>query len=104
MAGFTAELGRLGCVTSSPHYKTFDFFRTVIQSENTLNRTPLSLHNDMAKSARASSVKKNNQRLKKHVFGPIETARNERLSTKLLELASQPKPPKSEMEVEQNGM
>jgi len=35
------------------------------------------------------------------VFGPAEQARNERLSKKLMELASQPKPPKSEMEVEQ---
>ena len=57
----------------------------------------------MAKSSRSSAVKKNNQRLKKHVFGPIEAARNERLSAKLLELASQPKPPRTEMEVEQDG-
>jgi Protein of unknown function (DUF2423) len=46
----------------------------------------------MAKSSRASSRKANNQRLKKVVFGPVETARAERLSVKLLELASQPKP------------
>lgn len=46
----------------------------------------------MAKSSRASSKKANNQRLKKGVFGPVETARQERLSAKLLELASQPKP------------
>lgn len=56
----------------------------------------------MAKSSRSSAVKKNNQKLKKHVFGPVETARNERLSAKLLELASQPKPPRSEMEVERD--
>lgn len=31
-------------------------------------------------------------RLKKGVFGPVEAARNERLSAKLLEIASQPKP------------
>lgn len=58
----------------------------------------------MAKSARASGVKKNKQNLKKKVFGPVETARNDRLSAKLLELASQPKPPKAEMDVEQDGM
>ena len=55
----------------------------------------------MAKSARASSRKANNQRLKKNVFGPIETARTERLAAKLLELAAQPKPqnvPETEME------
>ena len=57
----------------------------------------------MAKSARASAVKKNKSNLKKRVFGPVETARNDRLSAKLLELASQPKPPKAEMEVEQDG-
>ena len=53
----------------------------------------------MAKSSRASSVKANNQRLKKNVFGPVEDARNARLSAKLLELAAQPKPQKdAEME------
>ncbi|ROW17798.1 hypothetical protein VPNG_00558 [Cytospora leucostoma] len=46
----------------------------------------------MAKSARSSTVKANNQRLKKGVFGPVEAARQERLSAKLLEIASQPKP------------
>jgi hypothetical protein len=46
----------------------------------------------MAKGARASSIKTNNKALKKNVFGPVETARTERLSAKLLELASQPKP------------
>jgi hypothetical protein len=58
----------------------------------------------MAKSARATSVKKNRQNLKKNVFGPVEAARNERLSAKLLELASKAKPPRPEMEVEQDGM
>lgn len=48
----------------------------------------------MAKSARATVTKNNNQRLKKNVFGPIESARTERLSAKLLELAAQPKPPR----------
>ncbi|KAI1378275.1 hypothetical protein F4677DRAFT_389602 [Hypoxylon crocopeplum] len=50
----------------------------------------------MAKSARSSSRKANNQRLKSKVFGPVEEARAERLSAKLLELAAQPKPPKPE--------
>lgn len=52
----------------------------------------------MAKSSRASTTKANNQRLKAKVFGPIEAARQERLSAKLLEIASQPKPvPEKEM-------
>lgn len=55
----------------------------------------------MAKSSRASRIKKNNQALKANVFGPVEAARNERLSAKLMELAQQPKPPKAEMETEQ---
>ena len=46
----------------------------------------------MAKGARASTHKANNQKLKSKVFGPVESARTERLSAKLLELASQPKP------------
>jgi len=55
----------------------------------------------MAKSSRASSRKSNNQKLKKNVFGPIETARAERLSAKLLELASKPKEaPAKEVEME----
>lgn len=46
----------------------------------------------MAKSKRASVIKNNNQKLKKNVFGPVEAARLERISAKLLELAAQPKP------------
>ncbi|ORY69538.1 uncharacterized protein BCR38DRAFT_405250 [Pseudomassariella vexata] len=46
----------------------------------------------MAKSSRASTRKVNNQRLKKKVFGPVEAARMQRLSAKLLEIAAQPKP------------
>lgn len=52
----------------------------------------------MAKSARASKIKTNNSKLKSRVFGPIETARTERLSAKLLELASQPKPTKRDLD------
>ncbi|KAK3897295.1 hypothetical protein C8A05DRAFT_19912 [Staphylotrichum tortipilum] len=48
----------------------------------------------MAKSSRASTLKANNRRLKKNVFGPVETARNERLSAKLLALAAEAKPQK----------
>jgi hypothetical protein len=54
----------------------------------------------MAKSARASGIKKNKQALKKRVFGPVEIARNERLSAKLLALAKQPKPEREEMDVQ----
>ncbi len=46
----------------------------------------------MAKSARASTRKANNQRLKKTVYAPVEAARTERLSAMLRELAAQPKP------------
>lgn len=54
----------------------------------------------MGKGLRSSVNKTNNRKLKKNVFGPVESARTERLSQKLLELAAQPKPPKAEMEVE----
>lgn len=47
---------------------------------------------NMAKGSRASTIKANNAKLKSGVFGPIETERTARLSAKLLELASQPKP------------
>lgn len=50
----------------------------------------------MAKGARASVRKANNARLKQNVFGPVETARMERLSAKLLELVAQPKPKPAE--------
>ncbi|KAH8158536.1 hypothetical protein CIB48_g9708 [Xylaria polymorpha] len=52
----------------------------------------------MAKSSRASSRKANNQRLKANVFGPVEIARNARLSAKLLELAAAPKPERADSE------
>lgn len=57
----------------------------------------------MAKSSRSSRLKKNNGALKKKVFGPVEIARSERLSAKLMELAQQPKPSQPEMEVEREG-
>ncbi|KAL2754662.1 hypothetical protein ACRALDRAFT_1076277 [Sodiomyces alcalophilus JCM 7366] len=46
----------------------------------------------MAKSARASSRKANNLRLKKNVFGPVEAARAERLAAKLKAIVEQEKP------------
>jgi len=45
----------------------------------------------MAKSSRSRVVKENNRRLKKNVFGPVESERVERLSAKLLALAAEPK-------------
>ncbi|KAK4123892.1 hypothetical protein N657DRAFT_671923 [Parathielavia appendiculata] len=48
----------------------------------------------MAKSARSSVIKANNRRLKQNVFGPVEAARAERLSAKLLSIAAEPKPQK----------
>ncbi|KAK8171646.1 hypothetical protein BKA80DRAFT_260881 [Phyllosticta citrichinensis] len=56
----------------------------------------------MAKSSRSSIKKTNNQKLKKNVFGPVENARAQRLSEKLLELAQQPRPAKDEMDVEKD--
>ena len=45
----------------------------------------------MAKSLRASVKKANKSKLRSNVFARVEDARNERLSAKLLELASKPK-------------
>lgn len=42
----------------------------------------------MAKGLRASTKKANKTLLRQNIFGPIEAARKERLSAKLLELAS----------------
>ena len=57
----------------------------------------------MAKSARASSRKNNNQKLKKNVFGPVESARTERLSAKLMELVAQQIPAKED-KADENAM
>lgn len=54
----------------------------------------------MAKSGRSSTRKANNRRLASTVFGPAETARAERLSAKLLEVAQQPKPTTSDAEMD----
>jgi hypothetical protein len=53
----------------------------------------------MAKGARASTRKANNQKLKARVFGPVETARMERLSAKLMELVAAPKPSQKQDDV-----
>ncbi|UNI16289.1 hypothetical protein JDV02_002735 [Purpureocillium takamizusanense] len=54
----------------------------------------------MAKSSRSSTKKANNRRKAASVFGPAEIARNERLSAKLLELAKQPKPETSDVNMD----
>jgi hypothetical protein len=46
----------------------------------------------MAKGLRASVTKRNKAKLRSRVFGPVEAARTERLSAKLMELVQQPKP------------
>ncbi len=45
----------------------------------------------MAKGLRSSTKKANRTQLRSRVFGPVEEARKERLSAKLLELASKPR-------------
>ena len=46
----------------------------------------------MAKGLRASTRKRNNAKLRSTVFGPASDARTGRLSAKLQEIASQPRP------------
>lgn len=61
----------------------------------------------MAKGLRSSRNKANNRKLKANVFGPVENARKERMSAKLLEIALQPRPATdgdSKMEVEATGL
>ena len=58
----------------------------------------------MAKSLRSSVKKANRTKLRAKVFGPVENARTERLSAKLVELASQPRQAKSENEIDGLGM
>ncbi|TQV92332.1 hypothetical protein V2A60_007021 [Cordyceps javanica] len=57
----------------------------------------------MAKSSRSSTRKENNRRLASSVFGPAETARAERLSAKLMELAKQPKPETCDAKMEEEA-
>lgn len=44
----------------------------------------------MAKGLRSSRNKINNSKLRSKIFGPVEDERKQRLSAKLLELASKP--------------
>ncbi len=44
----------------------------------------------MAKGLRSSRNKFNNSKLRSKIFGPVEDERKQRLSAKLLELASKP--------------
>lgn len=46
----------------------------------------------MAKGLRSSRNKANKSKLRSNVFGPAEIARKERLSSKLIKLASKPQP------------
>ncbi|RDW59279.1 DUF2423 domain-containing protein [Aspergillus mulundensis] len=57
----------------------------------------------MAKSVRASVQKRNKAKLRSTVFGPAVDARTERLSAKLQELASQPKPSATEKSKKDTG-
>lgn len=57
----------------------------------------------MAKSSRSSTKKTNNQRKAASIFGAAETARAERLSARLLELAKQPKPESSDVKMNGDG-
>lgn len=54
----------------------------------------------MAKSSRSSSKKVNNQRKASTINGPAELARAERLSARLLEIARQPKPESSDVNMD----
>lgn len=58
----------------------------------------------MAKSARASSTKRNRAQLRGTVFNPVVEARTERLSEKLKELATRPNEDgKQSMELDNAG-
>lgn len=57
----------------------------------------------MAKSRRSHTMKIKRRALSSRVFKPVEDARAERLSAKLLEIAQQPKPERPQaMEVEED--
>jgi len=57
----------------------------------------------MAKGLRSSVKKSHRTKLRSRVFAPVEDARTERLSAKLLELASQPRPAKTDMELDEDN-
>jgi hypothetical protein len=54
----------------------------------------------MAKGLRATTKKNNRVKIRARVYAPVDEARTERLSQKLLELASQPRPGKTDMDVD----
>lgn len=54
----------------------------------------------MAKGARSNTTKANNRRKAAGVFSEVALARDERLSAKLLELAKQPKPETSDVNMD----
>jgi hypothetical protein len=54
----------------------------------------------MAKGLRATTKKNNRVKIRARVYAPVDEARTERLSQKLLELASQPRPGKTDMELD----
>ena len=58
----------------------------------------------MAKSARATRLKTNRQALRSRVFAPVEDARTQRLSAKLLALADSPSTGAERMEVDKNAV
>lgn len=57
----------------------------------------------MAKGARASSKKANRTKLRARVFAPVEKARADRLHAKLLDIISQPKPERPEMDTAEDS-
>lgn len=61
---------------------------------------------EMAKGLRSSVKKSNRAKQRSVVFGPVEKARTERLSKKLLELAAMPRPNHAEdahMDIAEEG-
>lgn len=54
----------------------------------------------MAKSSRSSARKANAHRRATNINGPVEQARAERLSAKLVEIAQQPKPETSDVNMD----
>jgi hypothetical protein len=57
----------------------------------------------MTRGLRSSGLKKNKKALRKRVFGPVEQARQERMSQKLASIIAAPKPERNEMEHVEEG-
>lgn len=64
----------------------------LLDAEAHISAVGVTFTKPMAKSLRSSIKKGNKARLRSKVFGPVEDARTERLSAKLLELAASAKP------------